>query len=61
MKDLGSVNRILGIDLIKNYDNNELFLNQSMYIDKILLKFNVNHAKVFSIPIALDCKLTKEI
>ena len=41
MKDLGEVNYILGIKLLRDRKNKALALSQALYIDKILARFSM--------------------
>lgn len=42
MKDLGPAKRILGMDIKRDRYKGFLFLNQKMYIEKVLQRFNMN-------------------
>nr|KYP56549.1 Retrovirus-related Pol polyprotein from transposon TNT 1-94 [Cajanus cajan] len=59
MKDLGLVDVILGIKLIKNHDG--IVLTQSHYIEKLLKKFNYFDVKPVSTPFDPSIKLKKNI
>lgn len=52
MKYLGSVRRILGMEIERNRSVRTLFLSYSKYIDKLLIKFNVFDSRVVSTPLA---------
>ena len=60
MKDLGEANYILGIKLIRNRKNKLLALSQASYIDKILVKFNMENSKRGSLPFRHGIHLSKE-
>lgn len=61
MKNLGEAKRILGVDIYRNKINGDLFLYQTGYAKKVLRKFNMNLAKIVSIPFPVDCKLSKQM
>ncbi|XP_073099673.1 uncharacterized protein [Elaeis guineensis] len=58
MKDLGSVKKILGMEIQRDRYNGKLWLTQKEYIDKVLVKFNMKEAKVVSTPLAQHFKLS---
>jgi hypothetical protein len=57
MKDLGSVNVILNIKLIKSEDG--ITLNQSHYVEKILSRFGFEDCKISPTPYDVSIKLCK--
>jgi len=59
MKDLGPVDVILGIKLIKKYD--DIVLTQSHYVEKLLKKFNYFDVKLVSMPYNSYIKLQKKL
>ena len=58
MKDLGPARQILGIRIIRDRVSRKLHLSQEMYIEKVLRRFNMDKAKVVSIPLASHFKLS---
>ena len=60
MKDLGEANYILGIKLIRDQKNKLLALSQASYIDKILVRFNMENSKRGSLPFRHGIHLSKE-
>ena len=60
MKDLGEANYILGIKLIRDRKNKLLALSQVSYIDKILVRFNMENSKRGSLPFRHGIHLSKE-
>lgn len=57
MKDLGPPRKILGIQIHRDRDKEELSLSQQ-YIVKILKRFNMTETKVVSTPLAKHFKLS---
>ena len=60
MKDLGEAKRILGIEIIKDRKNKNIFLTQSNYLKKVVQKFNMHEAKEVLIPLGQHFKLSAE-
>ena len=60
MKDLGEANYILGIKLIRDRKNKLLALSQASYIEKILVRFNMENSKRGSLPFRHGIHLSKE-
>ena len=60
MKDLGEANYILGIKLIRDRKIKLLALSQASYIDKILVRFNMENSKRGSLPFRHGIHLSKE-
>ena len=60
MKDLGEGNYILGIKLIRDRKNKLLALSQASYIDKILVRFNMENSKRGSLPFRHGIHVSKE-
>ena len=60
MKELGPVQKILGIEIWRNKAEGKMSLKQSSYIKKIIHKFNMNDAKTTSVPLGGQFVLTKE-
>ena len=50
MKDLGKVNEFLGITISRNRTEKVLQISQEAYIEKILTRFNMQHAKGICTP-----------
>ena len=61
MKDLGAAKQILGMRITRDRKNHKLTLSQSEYIEKVLKRFNMQNAKLVSIPLASHFKLSKEV
>ena len=49
MKDLGYTSYVLGIKLMQNLNNRRLALSQASYIEKILVRFNMQNSKKVSL------------
>ena len=60
MKDLGEARRILGMDIIRNRSQRELRLVQSDYVQKLLLKYQMNESKEVSTPLASHFTLSMD-
>ena len=60
MKDLGAINQILGMRIIRDKANGTLKLSQSDYVKKVLNRFNMNEAKPMSTPLGSHFKLGKK-
>ena len=58
MKDLGSLQYILGINVQQETDS--VCLNQAAYIEPILNRFGMDQCKPVSTPAAVDVKLVKD-
>ena len=50
MKDLGDVSYVLSIKLMRDRKNRRLALSQASYIEKILVRFNMQNSKKVSLP-----------
>ena len=59
MKDLGPIDVILGIKLIKK--NDDMVLTQSHYVEKLLKKFNYFDVKLISTPFDSSIELKKNL
>ena len=57
MKDMGEVNVILGVRIIRNGDS--ILLSQEQYIEKLLRKFGYYDFKPVSTPYDANSKLMK--
>ncbi|CAM8966946.1 unnamed protein product [Rhodiola kirilowii] len=51
MKDMGFAQKILGIKLFRDRISGKMFLSQVDYVNKVLDKFSMKHAKSTSIPL----------
>ncbi|GJZ57506.1 retrovirus-related pol polyprotein from transposon TNT 1-94 [Tanacetum coccineum] len=60
MKDLGSVNKILGMSIIRDKMKGTQRLSQEKYIGKVLEKFNMNDAEARCQPLGDHFKLSKK-
>ena len=60
MKDLGEVNYILGIKLLRDRKNKVLALSQASYIDKIVTRFGMENSKRGLLPFRHGIHLSKE-
>uniref|UniRef100_A0A803N377 Reverse transcriptase Ty1/copia-type domain-containing protein n=1 Tax=Chenopodium quinoa TaxID=63459 RepID=A0A803N377_CHEQI len=61
MKDLGEAKKILGIEIIRDRSADVLYLSQRRYIEKVLERFSMMHAKPVSTPLGSHFKLSKEL
>lgn len=59
MKDLGPASSCLGIRITR--ENGAVALDQEAYIESVLSRFNMQHAKAVSTPMNSSLKLTKEM
>ena len=54
MKDLEDANHVLGMHIVQNREKKKvLFLSQSEYIGKVVMRFNMEGGKVQSTPFSL--------
>ena len=51
MKDLGAAKHILGMQITRDRESKKLWLSQETYIERILERFNMQHAKPVSTPL----------
>jgi hypothetical protein len=51
MKDLGALNKILGLEITRDIKSSVVFLSQQNYIKKVLHRFNMHDANSVSTPI----------
>ena len=58
MKDLGTTNNILMMRIGRVRNSSKVYLSQVKYIEKALLKFRMDNAKVLSCPLAAHFKLS---
>ena len=59
IKDMGSLQWLLGIGIKKDQKNQTIFFSQTAYIQKIIERFEMDDAKPLSIPISPGHNLTK--
>ena len=59
MKDLGEAAYILGIKIYRDRSKRLIGLSQSMYLDKVLNRFNMNDSKKGFIPMSHGVTLSK--
>ncbi|CAM8969676.1 unnamed protein product [Rhodiola kirilowii] len=59
MKNLGSAQKILGMQIIRDRKKGHLFLNQKAYIEKIISKFGMSSSKSVLTPMAQHFRLHK--
>ncbi|MCH82053.1 retrovirus-related Pol polyprotein from transposon TNT 1-94 [Trifolium medium] len=59
LKDLGTLDYFLGIE-VKRHSDGSLLLSQQKYIRDLLVKTNLHEAKPMSSPMVAGCKLSKE-
>ena len=59
MKDLGEAAYVLGIQIYRDRSRCLIVLNQSMYIDKVLKRFNMENSKKGLLPISPGTVLSK--
>ena len=57
MKDLGTANFILGMEIKRDHANKKIWLNQRKYVEMILQRFNMNGSKSVKVPIPISVKL----
>ena len=61
MKDLGRVQQILGMRIMRDRENRRLWLSQEKYIKQVLERFNMKDAKPVGTPLAGHFKLSIEL
>ncbi len=59
MHDLGNVNYILGVKIIRDRKNRRMWLSQEGYIQEVLKKFKMESCKPVSTPADTDVKLPR--
>ena len=59
MKDLGAARQILGMQILRDKKTKKLWLSQEKYIQRVLERFNMKHAKPVSTPLGAHFKLRK--
>ena len=60
MKDLGPTRQILGMQILCDREAKKLWLSQEKYIEWVLQRFNMKHAKPVSTPLGSHFKLRKK-
>ena len=60
MKDLGNINFCLGINITQSKNRNEIWMDQKTFIKDLLVKYELQNAKVVSTPVDLNVKLVKD-
>ncbi|KAE8655983.1 Phosphatidylinositol/phosphatidylcholine transfer protein SFH1 [Hibiscus syriacus] len=61
MKDLGSANKILGMQIHRDISNRNIWLSQKNYLKKILSRFSMQDCKPISTPIPINFKLSSSM
>ena len=61
MKDLGSANYILGMEIKRDREKRKLWLNQRKYVETILQRFNMQDSKSVKVPIPVGVRLSAEL
>ncbi|KAH9747317.1 hypothetical protein KPL70_004670 [Citrus sinensis] len=61
MKDLGPVNKILGMQIHRDRNNMKIWLSQKNYLKKILRRFNMQDCKSISTPLSVNFKLSSSM
>jgi hypothetical protein len=61
MKDLGPLESILGIRVIRNRQNRTLTMSQEKYVDNLLIKFKLSDVKSVKTPLDPGCSLSKDM
>jgi ATP-binding cassette subfamily B (MDR/TAP) protein 1 len=59
MKDLGPAEQILGMKIVRDRKAKKLWLSQQKYVERVIKRFNMEHAKPASTPLANHFKLSK--
>ena len=60
MKDLGDASYVLGIKLMRDCKNRRLALSHASYIEKILVRFNIQNSKKVSLPSRHGVRLSRD-
>lgn len=61
MKDIGPAHYILGMKLTRDREKGKLWLDQKLYIDDMLKKFNMDQCNAISTPMDINQKITKDM
>ena len=60
MEDLGPARKILGMQILCDRKDKKLWLSQENYIERVLERFNMKHAKLVNTPLGAHFKLRKK-
>jgi hypothetical protein len=60
MKDFGSSNFILGMEIKRDRKKTKLWLNQRTFVETILQRFNMKECKPIKVPIPIGVKLSAD-
>jgi len=58
MKDMRATEKILGIRIMRDRQENKLWLSQEHYVKRVLQRFQMENAKAVSTPLATHFKLS---
>ncbi|KAE8672007.1 macrophage erythroblast attacher-like isoform X1 [Hibiscus syriacus] len=61
MKDLGSANKIIGMQIHRDKSNRKIWLSQKNYVKKILSRFNMQDCKPIPTPLPINFKLSSSM
>lgn len=61
MKDIGEAHYILGMKITRDRLNGKLWMDQELYINNVLKKFNMSDCKPVSTPVDVNQKISKEL
>ncbi|KAE8655608.1 F-box family protein, putative isoform 2 [Hibiscus syriacus] len=61
MKDLGSANKILGMQIHRDRSNRKIWLSQKNFLKKILSRFSMQDCKPISTPLPINFKLSSSM
>ena len=61
MKDLGKLHHFLGLKVVQDDDSGDVWIGQSAYVDKVLLKYGMQDAKSVSTPVDVSTKLVQAV
>ncbi|KAE8733847.1 hypothetical protein F3Y22_tig00000916pilonHSYRG00052 [Hibiscus syriacus] len=61
MKDLGSANKILGMQIHRDRSNRKIWLSQKNYLKKFLSRFSMQDCKPISTPLPINFKLSSSM
>ncbi|KAE8715738.1 hypothetical protein F3Y22_tig00110160pilonHSYRG00308 [Hibiscus syriacus] len=61
LKDLGSENKILGMQIHRDRSNRKIWLSQKNYLKKIFSRFSMQDCKPISIPLPINFKLSSSM
>lgn len=60
MKDMGELHYYVGVCIVQDVKNKQIYLHQEQYTEKMLEKYGKTEAKPVSTPADLNVKLQKE-